>query len=99
MIDSAIESLEHEWEQDTGFFGLMRQGRLCGKGLSRVLTILDGISLDNSEYINRKLVEILWYIPTFMIWQKSRLISVNEQEFESAITEITNRLEDILGVP
>lgn len=99
MIDKVIKDLEAEWEQDTGFLGKLRQGVFCGKSLSRLLKTLDGVETSESEEVNRRLVELLWYIPTFISWQKERALEKDKENLEIATTEILNRLEEVLGLP
>lgn len=100
-VTNLIERLETEWSLEEGFLGLLREGRFSDDGLSRLLNLLDEIKPSESEFIERRLVELLWYMPIFMGWQKERLQEngISPEKLSSAITEVENRLEIALGVP
>ncbi len=100
-ITNVIERLEYEWSLENGFLGLLREGRFSEDGLARLLNLLDEIESSESEFIERRLVELLWHMPIFMRWQKERLQEngVQPEKLSSAITEVENRLEVALGFP
>jgi len=101
ILTKLIESLEYEWSLENGFLGLLRAGEFSNNGLARLLGVLDTIDLDDQKIIDRRLVSLLWYMPIFMDWQRERLEEngVDLVKLDSAITEIDNRLEGILGIP
>ena len=96
-----IDALEMEWSKDSGFLGLLRGGEFSDEGLERLLGLLNKINISEQETVNRRLVSLLWYIPIFMGWQRERLEEngMDVSKLDVAITEITNRLEYVLGVP
>ena len=96
-----IEALEQEWSREGGFLGLLRDGKFSDEGLDRFLNLLDGIDFSDKELIELRLVSLTWYIPSFMGWQRERLLKngIETSKLNSAITEVENRLETILGVP
>jgi hypothetical protein len=100
-MDDLIKSLENEWSKEGGFLGLLREGTFSEDALLRLLQLLDRIDFGGQEVIERRLVSLMWYIPRFMEWQKERLEEngISSERVDAAITEVENRLEEILGVP
>jgi hypothetical protein len=96
-----IENLEREWDFDTGFFGLLRQGKFDAAGLNRLVDTLSVISFLDHELINRRAVSLLWYIPLFMRWQRERVEKNGGDvaELEKATNRVQALVETILGVP
>lgn len=97
----AINLLEGEWEQPEGFLGRLREGKFDPAGFERFEQLLKSINHYQGEVINRRLVSLLWYAPTFMSWQRARVAEqgVSIDELDIATTKIHNLLEKILGVP
>jgi hypothetical protein len=95
-----INSIENEWDFDTGFFGLLRRGEFDLDKYNRLLVILKKIKC-TEDVINRRLVSLVWYIPLFMEWQAERVQSsgVKLSEYEKSINKVQNLVERILGVP
>lgn len=98
---NTISRLEYEWSQDGGFLGLLRTGKFCDDGLTRLLSILKKENFPDTEQIDKRIVALTWYIPTFMRWQSERLqengVAISKLEF--AISAIESSLEDVLGLP
>ena len=99
--EETIKRLEGEWEQPEGFLGRLREGRFDPAGFERFEQLVKSINHYQDEVINRRLVSLLWYAPTFMSWQRERVAEEggNIEELDSATTKILNLLEQILGVP
>jgi hypothetical protein len=97
----AIKLLESEWEQPDGFLGRLREGKFDTAGFERFEKLLRSIDRHQDGVINRRLVSLLWYAPTFMSWQRERVAEQGSsiEELEIAITKTHNLLEEILGVP
>jgi hypothetical protein len=97
----SIRLLEGEWEQHDGFLGRLREGRFDPVGFERFEQLLKSIDRHQGGVINRRLVSLLWYVPTFMSWQRDRVEKQggNIEELDMAITKTHNLLEEILGVP
>lgn len=97
----SIRLLEVEWEQPNGFLGGLRNGRFDPVKFERFEQLLRSIDRHQGEVINRRLVSLLWYVPTFMSWQRPRVEEEGGiiEELDSAITKTENLLEEILGVP
>lgn len=72
-IADLIKALEAEYDLDTGFLGRLREGTFDTAGLDRLIALLRSIEQGNEETINRRLVALLWMIPTLMEWQVERI--------------------------
>jgi hypothetical protein len=71
-IETAIRELEQEWDRvhPEGFFGKLSIGIFDEEGFKRVQDLLDAIELPGDAVLNRRFVEVTWFIPTFMHWQQ-----------------------------
>lgn len=100
-LNELLASLENEWDIDEGFLGMLRKGKFSELGLYRLLKLIDPIDIEDQEVIDRRLASLIWYIPIFMGWQKERTEEngIPLETLNLAITEVVNRLENVLGVP
>lgn len=104
-MQSIVEKLEYEWSRETGFFGQLRCGKFSDTSFRRFICILDEIKLceknNNSSYIEKEVVRLLWYCPMFIDWQKENLINsgVLQEKIIQSQSLIETYLEDIFGVP
>lgn len=102
-MHSAIQQLEKEWELNTGFFGRLRYGSFDPAGLERVIRILEAITDEtkDAKLLDRRLVELLWFVPRFMSWQRERVQEQggDVQELDNATDALEALLQRILGVP
>lgn len=100
-IETIVTKLGHEWEQPHGFFGLLRQGVFDQGSFDRATAILAGVDITNEDSIDRRLVELIWFIPIFMVWQRERLQEngVNLHEYDEACHIMLNHVYAILGMP
>ncbi len=69
-----IEYLEREWDFDNGFFGLLRRGEFDAARLDRLDKLLSVLDYEDEEFVNHRIVSLLWYIPLFMSWQRERVL-------------------------
>jgi hypothetical protein len=97
----AIEALTAEWERPAGFLGRLREGVFDEAGYRRLQGILNSVEIADERLVQRRLVSLLWYIPTFMAWQRERVQESNGDvtRLDAAVTEVQNLLESVLGVP
>jgi hypothetical protein len=70
---SLISRLEAEYDLDHGFLGLLRQGLFDPVDLDRLLSLLQSIDFGEAARLNRRMVALLWLIPTLMTWQLERV--------------------------
>lgn len=96
-----ITTIEFEWEPDKGFFWHIRQGLFSDVEFSRALKKISSISVPDDALIPKRLVSLLWYIPSFMHWQVERVEEAggDMSAYIKAITAISNEIERVLGVP
>lgn len=98
---SLVSALEYEWE-DGGFLEQLRQGKFDQAGYERLLSTLTNLRLsDDEEYVHRRVVELLWFIPLFMSWQKERVEEKggNIALYEEAFHAVLQHIYRILGTP
>ena len=63
-----VTRLEAEYDLDYGFLGRLRQRQFDPIGLDRLLRLLQSIDFGEATLINRRIVALLWMIPTLMTW-------------------------------
>ena len=94
---SLLSRLEAEYDLDHGFLGQLREGQFDPMGLDRLLHLLESIDFGEATLINRRVVAVLWMIPTLMTWQLER---VAEQGGDvEALRRGINRVQEILASP
>ena len=99
-IETLISRLEDQWDID-GFLGNVRQGIFSPEDGRGFLALLNEIKLDANAQIPKRLLSLLWYIPSFLEWQKERVEEKggDKKAYERFVTEVHNTLERVLGVP
>lgn len=102
-IPKAIELLENEWNvvDLTGFFGHLKVDVFDDEGLQRVKDILNEVELPESGEVNKRFVELTWFIPTFLHWQRPAWVQDGKdtKKLDEAIDFFEMRLTTILGLP
>ncbi|MCK1735944.1 hypothetical protein IVA79_18875 [Bradyrhizobium sp. 138] len=101
MIFAAIvEQLEAEWNAD-GFFDRVRNGNYDAVRGQAVLAVLRAIEIGDEDLVPKRLVSLLWYLPSFLSWQTERIAEKggDHAAYERFVTEVESALEDVLGVP
>src|SRR4051794_21548434 len=98
-VSRLIELIDAEWAED-GFLGRLRRGIFEPSGYTGLKEKLDLIQL-KGDAIDRRLVSLLWFIPTFMGYQRRRVVERGGDvaALDQAITEVADKLLDILGTP
>lgn len=96
-----IKALEAEYDLDHGFLGQLRQGNFEASGLQRLIALLQSIDLDEVLMIDRRLVSLLWMIPTIMSWQIDRVAENGGDivHLQRGIDEAQTILNSLLGLP
>jgi hypothetical protein len=99
-ITLLINNLEKEWELETECLGKLREGTLDAEGFRRLRSLLSSTRIDG-QMIDRRLVSLTWYVPTFMSWQLERVREKGGDVIglENTINEVLGNLEKFLGVP
>ena len=98
--EELIAKIDREYDRSEGFLGLLRAGVFDPEGASRLIDLLSSIDVGDGP-IEKRLVQLLWYMPIFLQWQKERFV-VHERDPEdvvSVMNEVVSTLERVLGVP
>lgn len=75
MQEDVIRLLDPEWDLEQGYFGLLRASVYDKARAENVLSILRIAAKEpeRSDMFERRFVELLWFMPTFMGWQLERM--------------------------
>ena len=95
-----IDQLDREYERSGGFLGQLRAGRFDPEGAERLLSILASLTLGDDP-VDRRLVQLLWFTPIFIQWQKERfeILGADLDPVESILNRVVSTLEEVVGVP
>jgi hypothetical protein len=99
-MENLVQKLDAAWDEN-GFFDHLRSGIFTASEASDYLEILRSINLHDQELVPTRLLALIWYIPSFLEWQRER-VSENGGDvkgYARFITNVTNTLEDVIGVP
>jgi hypothetical protein len=99
-FNEIIQLLDSEWDAD-GFFDRLRNGNYDTGQAQEILKILRAIKVDEVEGLPKRMVALLWYLPSFLGWQVERVVETggDRAAYERFITEIHKVLEEVLGTP
>jgi hypothetical protein len=104
-ILASIPELEKLWTQEPGYFFFDLHADKFNRDefakLKALLIAIQVLDISESNEINRRFVELVWFIPTHMRWQQDRWIG-NEHDLrtlDEAISFVEQRLTTILGLP
>jgi hypothetical protein len=92
--------LDLQWDSE-GFLGQLRDGHYVPDAGRDFLELLKQIEIKENDLIPKRLVSLLWYLPIFLLWQADRIYESggNSTEYKLFVNQVTNILEDRLGVP
>jgi len=96
--DKLIERIDMEYDLTEGFLGRLREGTFDPVGAQRLLGLLAALDLGDGP-VDRRLVQLLWYMPLLMEWQKPRLSADDAAAVEQTLNKVISTLERVLGVP
>jgi hypothetical protein len=89
--------------RDNGFLGQLRQGHFDALGVERFLCLLQSINFGEAALVNRRVVALLWMIPTLMTWQIERVAEQggNLETLRHTIEHVQELLQSpsVLGIP
>lgn len=99
-ICAIVEQLDAEWDTN-GFFDRVRNGDYDAVRGQVGLATLRTISIGDEDMVPKRLLSLLWYLPSFLSWQTERIAdkSGDRAAYERFVTEVLNALEQALGVP
>jgi hypothetical protein len=96
MVDLK-NALEEAWEN--GFFFNLRYGKFKEDQYQKLRTVFEAVP--SNVDLDKRLVSLLWFIPTFIQWQEERLLQAGMEK--GKINEVYdffyNECEAILGLP
>jgi hypothetical protein len=99
IMEKLIQQLEAAWDED-GFFENLRAGIFVESDALGFLSLLRSIEIDQ-ELVPARLLALIWYIPSFLEWQRERVSEVGGDavRYVRFINEVMNILEEVIGVP
>lgn len=94
------ERLDKEWDSE-GFLGRVRVGQFSPSEGAKFIELLNSVKLDDDACIPKRLLTLIWYLPSFFSWQKDRVgeMGGDVDAYEKFVTDVQNTLEQVLGVP
>lgn len=98
---AVIQQLTEAWYEPWGCFFLLRQGTFDYDNLSKMVNLLRSINLGNETTIDRQLASLIWIIPQFIEWQRTRVPQDKSTliSLDRMISLMQNEIERILGMP
>lgn len=94
-----LQKLEACWDCD-GFLDHVRRGTFDPEEGAEFHSLLQSIELPEESLIPKRLLSLLWYLPSFLEWQKERVAEKgNGETYEKFVAHTLNILEEVLGVP
>ena len=100
-IEDLIQNLEMHWDSG-GFLDAVRRGKFVPGDAAAFLGLVGGISIAEEQSVPKRLLSLLWYLPSFLEWQKERVTEVSPEQaetYERFVTQVHNTLEQVLGIP
>lgn len=99
-LEQLIDKIDQEYDRTTGFLGLLRQGTFDSQSSERLLDLLSSLELGNGP-VDRRLVQLLWYMPIFLQWQIERFDASGRDAapVRTVMNKVVSRLEVVIGVP
>jgi hypothetical protein len=100
-LDGIETKLESFWSDESGVFWLLREGVFAVDKIEEVVFVLRAIDLGSDEFVSRRMVSMLWYMPTFMSWQQERVVENggDADVYDRAMNSVLDEIQRILGVP
>ena len=93
--------IEEHWSSPGGFLFELRSGTFDPAACERFVSFLRSIDDSPEEFVPRRVVALLWYVPLFLGWQRERVVEAGGHlaAFEHAEVQVRNELERLLGMP
>ena len=98
--DEVLQFLDNAWDRD-GFLGEVRTGHFSKEKGDAFLKALGKINIAEELDVPKRLLVLIWYLPSFLEWQKERISEKqgDTRAYEMFVTEVHNVLERVIGVP
>lgn len=96
-----LEALDLAWDDESGFFGLLRAGKFSSEAADAYVRLLNSIKIEEGECLHPDFVRLIWFAPIFMEWQIERTVEsgVNRVDLANSVDQIRERVMEILGTP
>ena len=105
QLDKLTKELERSWDPEMGFLGRLRDGYFSHDGCLETLRLLKDIHSEikrkEPSTLDRNLVRLLWYIPTYLVWQKDFLMErkqIDGQDYDNVCDQFLTALSEILEI-
>jgi hypothetical protein len=99
--EEAVPQIEEFWDLPHGYFYRLRRGDYDPGGAQRFEALLNSIDFGQSLGVPRRLVALIWTVPTFMEWQIERVTEVggDVEALKRDVVRLRNALNNLLGAP
>lgn len=99
-LENITMRLDAEWDRE-GFLGRLRLGHFTSGEAEKFLDLLRAIHIDEKDCVPKRLVTLLWYLPSFLSWQTERVSEAGGEmkEYIHFANQVHNLLEERLGTP
>lgn len=101
-VEIATQRLDQEWEQEPGYFFFdLKMGVFVQDEFERVKALLMTLDVPEQGDFDRRFIEVIWFIPTFMRWQRDAWVMDGKDttDLDNALSFVEQRLTSILGLP
>lgn len=63
--------------------------------------VIEAMAIPENALVPKRAVSLLWYLPSFLIWQKERVRDCGGDvaAYDTFIVDVHNAIERALGVP
>lgn len=95
-----IDRMEVEWDEG-GFFEQIRNGNYDDSRANYIIDLICALETNGQDFLPRRLVALIWYIPIFLEWQVERVVEQGGDNiaFDNFRTKTLNILQNVLGIP
>ena len=99
MNKNILKQLEYAWSD--GFFFNLRNGTFEEQEYEKLKICFDSLKGTEIDFSNKRVIELLWFIPLFILWQEERLTlkGMPKDKFDEVFNFFYNECEDLLGLP
>jgi hypothetical protein len=96
-----VKALSEFWDLHSGALMRLRAGDLDISGVRGFVEVLTSIEISDHDCIPRRLVSLLWFVPTYMLWQVERVEERGGDLVQLRVLaqETHRELERVLGSP
>ena len=89
-LDEVTAAIDCEYDRETGFLGQLRTGEFDEARAGRLVGLLE--QLEVPDPVPLRLVQLVWMMPSFILWQVDRV----ESDARDDVVALSNKIESIL---